>query len=315
MLVLKGRVKRCVAAVLLLGLYGAHALAAPIQFTRNQVAYDLKGESLKEFLTRFFAEQGLQVVLSPLVESQGGTLNGPRSGSAEQVFRSIASANQLTAYYDGGAVYIYKLNERMTRYLAVPSSRVEAGQNVAISAVVEDVERLRLARIDEGGVVQQIAHPHHQVAAIGAVQRAGNRIPNYRETQHYVKTVLQLYDMLKPAAVAAAGTRAPRRVRMELPGVTTATATNAATTAKPPSSFRRRAGSTASHSTSSPPTRAQLLARIWAGWSTRTPYANHAAADKQLICQDRTLSPVASRVRRSSAICGMAMKQPSTAAV
>ncbi|RYF72876.1 MAG: lytic transglycosylase domain-containing protein [Comamonadaceae bacterium] len=65
-------------------------------------------------------------------------------------------------------------------------------------------------------------------AGEGAVQRAGNRIPNYRETQNYVKTVLALYAHLKPAAplvaqAPAAGTRAigggraPARVRMELP--------------------------------------------------------------------------------------------------
>jgi type III secretion protein C len=153
MLVLKGRVMRRVAAVLLLALCCAQAIAAPIQFTRNQVSYDLKGESLKEFLTRFFAEQGLQVVLSPLVESQGGTLNGPRSGSAEQVFRSIASANQLTAYYDGGAVYIYKLNERITRYLAVPSSRVEEFARAFHEMRLGDSANTFNARADSGLVV------------------------------------------------------------------------------------------------------------------------------------------------------------------
>jgi hypothetical protein len=35
------------------------------------------------------------------------------------------------------------------------------------------------------------------------VQRAGNAIPNYRETQNYVKTVMQLYRLLKPVAPAA----------------------------------------------------------------------------------------------------------------
>ena len=35
-------------------------------------------------------------------------------------------------------------------------------------------------------------------AGEGAVQRAGNRIPNYPETQNYVKTVMQLYTVLKP---------------------------------------------------------------------------------------------------------------------
>ncbi|HMA07677.1 MAG TPA: lytic transglycosylase domain-containing protein [Ramlibacter sp.] len=53
-------------------------------------------------------------------------------------------------------------------------------------------------------------------AGEGAVQRAGNQVPNYRETQNYVKTVLQLYAVLKPPAMSGAG-RAPSRVRMELP--------------------------------------------------------------------------------------------------
>ncbi len=53
-------------------------------------------------------------------------------------------------------------------------------------------------------------------AGEGAVQRAGNKIPNYRETQNYVKTVMQLYTVLKPPATVAE-IRQPGRVRMELP--------------------------------------------------------------------------------------------------
>jgi soluble lytic murein transglycosylase-like protein len=53
-------------------------------------------------------------------------------------------------------------------------------------------------------------------AGEGAVQRAGNRVPNYRETQNYVKTVMQLYTMLKPPSMAS-GSRVPGRVHMELP--------------------------------------------------------------------------------------------------
>jgi hypothetical protein len=57
-------------------------------------------------------------------------------------------------------------------------------------------------------------------AGEGAVQRAGNRIPNYRETQNYVKTVLQLYAMLRPpaAAMPARGPQQPppKRVRVEI---------------------------------------------------------------------------------------------------
>ncbi len=40
-------------------------------------------------------------------------------------------------------------------------------------------------------------------AGEGAVQRAGNRIPNFKETQNYVRTVMQLYALLKPPALAA----------------------------------------------------------------------------------------------------------------
>jgi len=53
-------------------------------------------------------------------------------------------------------------------------------------------------------------------AGEGAVQRAGNKIPNYPETRNYVKTVMQLYGMLKPPSMGAPG-RPAGRIRMELP--------------------------------------------------------------------------------------------------
>ena len=66
-------------------------------------------------------------------------------------------------------------------------------------------------------------------AGEGAVQRAGNSIPKYRETENYVKTVMQLYAMLKPPAMVVelrrggspAPVAAPRRP--ELPGITPGT--------------------------------------------------------------------------------------------
>ena len=61
-------------------------------------------------------------------------------------------------------------------------------------------------------------------AGEGAVQRAGNKIPNYPETQNYVKTVMQLYNRLKlPAIGGIGGVAAPGRVRMELMGGQTST--------------------------------------------------------------------------------------------
>jgi len=51
-----------------------------------------------------------------------------------------------------------------------------------------------------------------------AVQRAGNKVPNFPETRNYVKTVMQLYALLKPPSMGPrlAG-EAPHRIRMELP--------------------------------------------------------------------------------------------------
>ena len=55
-------------------------------------------------------------------------------------------------------------------------------------------------------------------AGEGAVLRAGKRVPNFPETQNYVKTVLQLYAMLRPPSSLASGrASAPGRVRMEIP--------------------------------------------------------------------------------------------------
>lgn len=51
-----------------------------------------------------------------------------------------------------------------------------------------------------------------------AVQRAGNKIPNYKETQNYVKTVMQLYTLLKPPVLMTDKRNAPMRVRMEMQG-------------------------------------------------------------------------------------------------
>ena len=55
-------------------------------------------------------------------------------------------------------------------------------------------------------------------AGEGAVQRAGNKIPNYPETKNYVKTVMQLYGHLKPPVVLQEARKNTGRVRMEMMG-------------------------------------------------------------------------------------------------
>ena len=57
-------------------------------------------------------------------------------------------------------------------------------------------------------------------AGEGAVQRAGNQIPNYRETQNYVKTVMQIYQLLKPPSFTADARKAvaPMRAHVQVAG-------------------------------------------------------------------------------------------------
>ncbi len=52
-------------------------------------------------------------------------------------------------------------------------------------------------------------------AGLNAVRRAGNQVPPYRETQNYVRTVLALYAVLKPAADKTAPRPYPQRDRDE----------------------------------------------------------------------------------------------------
>lgn len=56
-------------------------------------------------------------------------------------------------------------------------------------------------------------------AGEGAVQKAGNQIPAFKETQNYVRTVMALYTQLKPPAPVQAQRAVPGRVRMQLQGV------------------------------------------------------------------------------------------------
>lgn len=126
------------------------ALAAPIPFKQDMLSYQLDNEPLTAFLDRFFAEQGLQVVQSPLVISQSVSLNGPRTGTGGQVWRNIADANQLIGYYDGYVVYVYKRSESLTRYLSVPPARVREFARVFNEMRLGDGQNTFNVRADTG---------------------------------------------------------------------------------------------------------------------------------------------------------------------
>jgi type III secretion protein C len=121
-----------------LALAAVQAEAAPIPFSVEKVSYDLQGETLKGFLLRFFDDLGVAVTLSPAVQEESGTLNGPRSGMAAAVFKSIADSNGLVAYYDGSVAFIYKTRELSSRYFEIDPARVEAFREATIGFGLPD---------------------------------------------------------------------------------------------------------------------------------------------------------------------------------
>lgn len=106
-------------------------------------------------------------------------------------------------------------------------------------------------------------------AGEGAVQRAGQRIPAYRETQNYVKSVMGLYAQLKPPAAQEMARRsAPGRVRMQMPGTPAADAPSSASAI---SSSSSSSSSSFSFSSSAPRDAAALPARVALGVPTEQP--------------------------------------------
>src|SRR5689334_11842673 len=146
------------ACVLFASLCATPAHAARIPFPEDKVTYDLQGESLKSFLERFFSDIGIPLSLSPDVQDEPGTLNGPRSGTAAEVFKKIADSNQLVAYYDGSVAFVYKSSEVSSRYYNIDPARVQAFREATIGFGLPDTINTMSIKA-ETGLVQARGTP------------------------------------------------------------------------------------------------------------------------------------------------------------
>lgn len=124
-------------------------------------------------------------------------------------------------------------------------------------------------------------------AGEGAVQRAGNKIPNYPETQNYVKTVMQLYGHLKPPNNLQESRKSTGRVRFEMMGGATGPAGAGATlAAKPDSASASTAGSSGA-ATQSPVTSSTSSVVVpWSSSQPLSPSADIAPAAEALSVQN-----------------------------
>ena len=184
------------------GVQTPRAVAVPTRSTSKLLAYfDISPsyKQVKHHLREASREQGIDLeLLQALIATESGfdaTAVSPR-GAVGLMQIMPATAERYGVRADRKTPVASKL--------ADPRTNIRTG-----SRYLRD-----LIRMFPGQLELALAAYN---AGEGAVQRAGNRIPNYRETQNYVKTVMQLYGMLKPPAMTAAKGGILSRVQMELP--------------------------------------------------------------------------------------------------
>ena len=151
--------RRAVVGLLVaIALFTGSAQAAPIPFKRGTAEVHAD-KTLHELLPDFFHEQGLEVVLSDQVKARSGTINGDFKGTYTQVWRRIADSNDLLAYWDTSAVYVYLNTERQTDYATIPLP-LEQQFMAAVGSVNWKDASNRLSLEPSTGLVTITGAPH-----------------------------------------------------------------------------------------------------------------------------------------------------------
>jgi type III secretion protein C len=133
-------------------LLAPHTRAAHIPFPNESVSYELDHETLMAFLQRFFDDLSIPVTISHAVQQEPGTLNGPRTGTAADVFKSIADSNGLIGYFDGSVVHIYKNREISKRYFQIDPERGNAFREATVGFGLTDANDSVQIKDDTGSV-------------------------------------------------------------------------------------------------------------------------------------------------------------------
>ncbi|WP_168188069.1 type III secretion system outer membrane ring subunit SctC [Hahella sp. CCB-MM4] len=136
-------------------------LAKPLPFLKSEdTTYQLKDDSLVNFLQDFLGDQGMRSVLSEDLQADKRTLNGLRRGQPEKIYSSIINSNGLVSYYDGLTVYIYKAEEMRREFLVVPPENARMLQRVMGRMHLSDSENY--TRVDsETGLVEISGVPRY----------------------------------------------------------------------------------------------------------------------------------------------------------
>lgn len=167
----------------------------------NCLPQTLAGSRLSPKLAAFFESSSTLKAVRPHMQSAAKQHN--LDVELLQALIAAESGFNLTAVSPKGALGLMQLMPATAARYGVPADKkphvgitqqqklFDAQTNVqAGSRYLRDLLNLFSGKLDLALAAYN--------AGEGAVQRAGNKIPNYPETQNYVKTVMQMYVALKP---------------------------------------------------------------------------------------------------------------------
>lgn len=205
---------------------------APMPADAPNVAITARDQPIDAFLRDLFGQVGRPVVISP---GLSGSVNGQFRAPAAQLFRDMARAFQIAAFYDGAAVHLYPVGELTVR--SFPTGRAGSASVMRTAAelrLLDNENRLRAA--SDGTLVasgtprfldmigELVRSARLDTAGAGtaaprtdpAGRRAGRRAENARESAPLEFRVYYLrYARAEDTVVDAAG----REIR--IPGLAT----------------------------------------------------------------------------------------------
>jgi type III secretion protein C len=147
--------------------------ATPVHFSQA-----VQEQPIGDFLRGLFSKSAIRIDISPNLT---GSISGSFDGEPAQVFRKIASAFNLSSYYDGDVLYIYPKSENSVVYLGSNRSESVRLQAAVKSARLADEQN----RVQLSGEKLLVSGSKHFIARVESisVQRPASKVrtPAVRE--------------------------------------------------------------------------------------------------------------------------------------
>jgi type III secretion protein C len=111
------------------------AHAADVPWRKEKFSYLTRGESVRDFLRRFGASQGLTVVVDPAVE---GSVVGNFNLLPETMMDTVSVQHGLIWYFDGNILYVYPAGQAMSQPIRLSYGNVAQLKKALVRLNVPD---------------------------------------------------------------------------------------------------------------------------------------------------------------------------------